>query len=240
MSKLEELVQERAPQKIINDYCTKHGSSIYYSIFNQITRNWHLQTPQDVYYAVARKVQWLLDYTFLILSPIGKSTFLKYRKTLRHHPTTVAKASRLSFSFTFTEQTYMELNEALKIKHIILLKLFPDNFNNLPNLHINRHHVQNARNFGILVNISVGIKKAVHKIFKSSVPKMNCKNVEFDLIQWHNILQTIRYLIDRETDSHFLHIGQGFRNFTTNLLLQPILSDWYMIQNIQEKDTIDI
>ncbi|CAG8810846.1 5350_t:CDS:2, partial [Cetraspora pellucida] len=34
----------------------------------------------------------------------------------------VAKASRLSFSFTFTEQTYKELDNALKIEHILLLK----------------------------------------------------------------------------------------------------------------------
>ncbi|CAG8842258.1 46456_t:CDS:2, partial [Gigaspora margarita] len=149
----------------------------------------------------------------------------------------VAKASHLSFSFTFTEQTYMELDEALKIEHIFLLKIISTN---LPNLHINRHHVQNAHNFGMLVNISVGIKEAVHKIFKGSVSKMNCKNVEFDLIRWHNTLQTIRYLIDRGKDSRFLHIGQGFQKFTTDPLLQPILSDWYMTQNIQEKGTIDI
>ncbi|CAG8843173.1 14031_t:CDS:2, partial [Gigaspora margarita] len=154
----------------------------------------------------------------------------------------VAKASRLSFSFTFTNQTYLELDKALKIEHIFLLKLFPGNFNNLPNLHINQHHVQNARNFGPLVNISVGVKEAVHKIFKSSVSKMNCKNIEFDLIRRHNTLQMIRYLIDRGKDSCFQHIGQGFRNFTVDPLLQPILSDWYMTQNIQDiqEDTADI
>ncbi|CAG8546546.1 12384_t:CDS:1, partial [Cetraspora pellucida] len=120
--------------------------------------------------------------------------------------------------------------------------LFSDNFNNLPNLHINRHHVQNARNFGMLVNISVGVKEAVHKTFKSSVSKMNCKNIEFDLIRQHNTLQMICYLIDEGKDSHFQHIVQGFRNFTIDPLLQPILSDWYMTQNIQDiqEDTADI
>ncbi|CAG8852607.1 16929_t:CDS:2, partial [Gigaspora margarita] len=131
------------------------------------------------------------------------------------------------------------LDEALKIEHTLLLKLFPDNFNNLPNLHINRHHVQNARNFGTLVNISVGVKEAVHKTFKSSVSKMNRKNIEFDLIRRHNTLQTIHYLIDGGKDSRFQHIGQGFRNFTSDPFLQPILSDWYMAQDFQE-DTADI
>jgi hypothetical protein len=35
----------------------------------------------------------------------------------------VAKASCLSFSFTFTEQTYGELEDALRIEHDILLKV---------------------------------------------------------------------------------------------------------------------
>ncbi|CAG8838744.1 33640_t:CDS:1, partial [Racocetra persica] len=34
----------------------------------------------------------------------------------------IAKASCLSFSFTFTNQIYIELDEALKIEHILLLK----------------------------------------------------------------------------------------------------------------------
>ncbi|RIB07235.1 hypothetical protein C2G38_2274912 [Gigaspora rosea] len=132
-----------------------------------------------------------------------------------------------------------KLDEALKIEHALLLKLFPDSFNNLPNLYINRHHVQNARNFGTLTNTSVGIKEMVYKIFKSSVSKMNCKNIEFDFIRRHNTLQMIRYLINGGMDSRFPHIGQGFQNFMMDPLLQPILSDWYMTQNIQEEDMAD-
>ncbi|CAG8839976.1 16723_t:CDS:2, partial [Cetraspora pellucida] len=91
--------------------------------------------------------------------------------------------------------------------------LFPNNFNNLPNLHINRHHVQNVHNFGMLVNISVGVKEAMHKTFKGLVAKTNCKNIEFDFIRQHNKLQMICYLIDEGKDSCF---------------------------NIQEEDTADI
>ncbi|CAG8752723.1 40833_t:CDS:2, partial [Gigaspora margarita] len=102
------------------------------------------------------------------------------------------------------------------------------------------HHVQNACNFGTLENISVEVKKIVHKIFKGSVSKMNCKNIEFDLIHQHNTLQMIRYLINGGEDNHFLSIEQGFQNFKMDLLLQPILSDWYMMQNVQEEEPADI
>lgn len=78
----------------------------------------------------------------------------------------------------------------------------------------------------------------VHRTFKGSVPKMNRKNIEFDLIRRHNTLQTIRYLIDGGKDDRFSNIGQGFQNFTTDPLLQPILSDWYMTQGIQDTQSI--
>ncbi|CAG8799294.1 303_t:CDS:1, partial [Racocetra persica] len=95
----------------------------------------------------------------------------------------------------------------------------------------------NARNFGTLINTFMGIKKAVHKIFKNSISKMNCNNIELDFILQHNTLQTICHQVDGDKDSRYLYIGQGFQNFTRDLLLQSILSDLYMIQNIHEKDT---
>ncbi|PKY54686.1 hypothetical protein RhiirA4_473628, partial [Rhizophagus irregularis] len=149
---------------------------------------------------------------------------------------TIAKTSHLCFSLTFTEQAYKELEKLLRI----LLKLFSDNFENLPNLHINKHHVQNARNFGTLVNTAVAVKEMMHKIFKGSVPKMNRKNIELDLIRRHNTLQTIRYLTDGGVDNRFPCIKQGFQKLTTDPLLHSILSDWYMTQIIQKEDITDI
>ncbi|RIB25024.1 hypothetical protein C2G38_2279499 [Gigaspora rosea] len=174
-----------------------------------------------------------------IIAIVSTSSGMKLKVQRLYYGSELPKIFATSASFTFTEQTYIELDEALKIEHALLLKFFPDSFNNLPNLHINRHHVQNARNFGMLANTSVGIKEMVHKIFKSSVSKMNCKNIEFDFIRRHNTLQTIRYLINGGMDSRFPHIGQGFQNFTMDPLLQPILSDWYITQNIQEEDMAD-
>ena len=40
--------------------------------------------------------------------------------------------------------------------------MFPANFENLPNLHINHHLVDNGHNYGTCVNMAVGIKKMVH------------------------------------------------------------------------------
>jgi len=80
----------------------------------------------------------------------------------------------------------------------------------------------------------------VHRTFKGSVSKTNRKNIEFDLIRRHNTLQTVRYLIDGGKDDRFSNVGQGFLNLTTDPLLYPILSDWYMTQGIQKTDPSDI
>ena len=79
----------------------------------------------------------------------------------------------------------------------------------------------------------------VHRTFKGSVSKMNRKNIELDLIRRHNTLQTIRYLIDGGKDNRFPNIGQGFLNLTKDLLLYPILSNWYMTQDFQKEDITD-
>ncbi|CAG8748222.1 4860_t:CDS:2, partial [Racocetra persica] len=82
--------------------------------------------------------------------------------------------------------------------------------------------------------------KAVHKTFKGSVSKTNCKNIEFDFIHRHNTLQSIHYLINGDKDSHFPSIGSSFQNLTIDSLLKLLLSNWYIIQNIQEEDIADI
>ncbi|RGB25881.1 hypothetical protein C1646_771141 [Rhizophagus diaphanus] len=134
IEELNTLVQESASQKTISKYCTKYSLRKHPSILDQLTWNRHLQVPQDAYHAVAEKIQRLMECTFLILKSDGEVAFINYWKNLE------TSAGCL----TFTEQAYKELEKLLRIEHNILLKLFSDNFENLPNLHINKHHVQNA------------------------------------------------------------------------------------------------
>ena len=82
ISKLKELMQQKVSQKIINDYCTEHGLRKYPGILNNLTRNRHLQTPQDSYHAVAGKLQRLMECTFSILKPNGEVAFLDHWKNL--------------------------------------------------------------------------------------------------------------------------------------------------------------
>jgi len=79
---LEELIQEGESQKIISEYCTENGLRTQPSILNQLTRDRHLQTPQDAYHAIAGKIQRFMECTFSILNPNGETAFLNYWRNL--------------------------------------------------------------------------------------------------------------------------------------------------------------
>ncbi|CAG8790575.1 36871_t:CDS:2, partial [Racocetra persica] len=70
-----------------------------------------------------------------------------------------AKLLKLAFSTTMTNDTYKKLRGLFKKEQIGFLKIFPDIFENLPNVHINIYLPQHACTFATLVNTSVGVKE---------------------------------------------------------------------------------
>jgi hypothetical protein len=94
-------------------------------------------------------------------------------------------------------------------------------------LHVNVHLLQHARNFGTLVNTSVGVKEMVHRIFKGMVPHMNRKVVELDLTRRYNTIQALRHLVDGWVDSRFNTETTALKNLTIDPKLYTILSGWY-------------
>uniref|UniRef100_U9UVI7 BAH domain-containing protein n=1 Tax=Rhizophagus irregularis (strain DAOM 181602 / DAOM 197198 / MUCL 43194) TaxID=747089 RepID=U9UVI7_RHIID len=143
-----------------------------------------------------------------------------------------AKVLKLAFSNTMTESVYQELQELLKREYEILIQLFSDNFTNLPNLHVNVHLLQHARNFATLLNTAVGVKEMVHRIFKKMVPHMNCKVIELDLTKRYNTLQALRHLIDGWTDPRFSTRTNALNNINTDPILRTIFSGWYATESL--------
>ncbi|RIA83963.1 hypothetical protein C1645_832989 [Glomus cerebriforme] len=109
--------------------------------------------------------------------------------------------------------------------------LFPNNFTNLPNLHVNIYLLQYARNFATLVNTAVGVKEMVHRIFKGMVSHMNSKVVELNLTWGYNTVQALQYLIDGWTDFCFNAETNMLNNLTINLKLYTIILGWYITES---------
>ncbi|GBB83725.1 hypothetical protein RclHR1_01040030 [Rhizophagus clarus] len=140
----------------------------------------------------------------------------------------VAKASKEIFSTIILQPEYYDnLSQTLNNEHHALLEMFPTSFGNLPNLHINRHLVDHARNYGTCTNMSVGIKEMVHRIFKGIVPHTNKHNLELILLQQINTFQTLRYLANGGLDDQGQH-STIFANIIADPKLKNLLSGWYI------------
>ncbi|CAB4428340.1 unnamed protein product [Rhizophagus irregularis] len=142
-----------------------------------------------------------------------------------------AKTLKLAFLTIMTESIYQELQNSLKEEREILIQLFPNNFTNLPNLHVNVHLLQHARNFATLVNTAVGVKEMVHRTFKERVPHTNRKVIELDLTRQYNTIQALRHLIDGCKDHRFNERTNTLKNLSKDPKLHTILSGWYATEN---------
>jgi hypothetical protein len=100
-----------------------------------------------------------------------------------------------------------------------VFKLFLDSFQNLPNLHISRHIVDNARQYATCINTAVGTKEMVHRIFKLIVPHTNKKNLELNLLKQVNTLQTLRYLADGGIDDRIENTTP--KSIFKDLIIEP-------------------
>ncbi|RIB30524.1 hypothetical protein C2G38_2152485 [Gigaspora rosea] len=120
--------------------------------------------------------------------------------------TIAGKAAKEVFSLTIQRSNgYSCLQTILNNEHNALINLFPNSFQNLPNLHISHHLVDSARQYATCINTAVGIKEMVYRIFKAIVPHTNKRNLELTLLQQINTLQTLRHFVDGGIDNRMPH-----------------------------------
>lgn len=110
---------------------------------------------------------------------------------------------------------------------IITKQAFKD-FENLPNLHVNYHLVQHARNYATLLNTGVGTKEMVHRIFKNIVPRTNRKNIDLDLLKRYTTLFAIRHLIDGGVDRRFSFTSNALMNIPHHL--KRMMNNWFIVE----------
>jgi hypothetical protein len=75
---LQTLINQNAPNTEIKDFTKRHGLRSKPGVLSTLSRDRHLQTPQDTYHAVAGKIQRLLECTLNLLNENGKKEFLTY------------------------------------------------------------------------------------------------------------------------------------------------------------------
>jgi hypothetical protein len=112
-----------------------------------------------------------------------------------------------------------------------------EEFENLPNLHINLHLVFHAKNYGTLVNVQVGNKEMVHKIFKDMVTRTNKKNIELDMMKRYTTLYAMRHLTEGGIDWRLSRSNDTFKNISQEI--RCLFTTWLEKEpEIPEDDSI--
>ncbi len=75
---LQTLIDQHVTKAEINNFTRRHGLRSKPGVLSSLSRDRHLQTPQDAYHAIAGKIQRLLKITFDLLNDNGKKEFVKY------------------------------------------------------------------------------------------------------------------------------------------------------------------
>ncbi|PKY61391.1 hypothetical protein RhiirA4_486295 [Rhizophagus irregularis] len=205
-----------------NEIATMYGLRLQPSILDELKRERHLQSPQDVYHLTSGKVLKFLKITIEALSLEGKSEFIKFWKSFEYPRTwqklpnpishidsfmmsdclhlammipfilnrflkpthfkklelalfqrrtgvsrsdlavnlwvkcwvLMARTMTIAFKHSFTEEDYIQLHECLDSERKLFSQAFED-FENLPNLHVNYHLLLHARNYATLLNTGI-------------------------------------------------------------------------------------
>ncbi|CAB4441015.1 unnamed protein product [Rhizophagus irregularis] len=122
----------------------------------------------------------------------------------------MAKTMTMVFKHSFTEDDYIKLQECLDNERTLFSRAFKD-FENLPNLHVNYHLAQHARNYATLLNTGVRIKE-----------------------MRYNTLFAMYHLFDGGVDSRFFFTNNSFKVLIHHL--KQLLDDWFIIEK-HEEDT---
>ena len=92
------------------ELATKYELQLQPCILDQLKRERHLQTPQDVYHLTAGKVLRFLKITIEALSLEGKTSFIKYWKTFEYLRTWQKLPNPISHVDTFMMVDCLRLN----------------------------------------------------------------------------------------------------------------------------------
>ncbi|KAF0514529.1 hypothetical protein F8M41_017575 [Gigaspora margarita] len=117
----------------------------------------------------------------------------------------VAKTMSIAFKHSFLKDDYINLHECLDNERKVLSQAFKD-FENLPNLHVNFHLVQYAKNYATLLN------------------------TDLDLLKHYTTLFAICYLFDRGVDSRFSSSNNALMNFSHHS--KRLVNNWFITEKL--------
>ncbi|GES78789.1 hypothetical protein GLOIN_2v1790377 [Rhizophagus clarus] len=221
------------------------------SILDRLLRERHLQTPQDVYHATARKIGRLLKLTCKLFSQKGEDEFIKAWKNFEkpkkwsHLPNPISHNAsfmmsdylRLAMIMPFILNSFLETSSLKEnesrtktMRMVFESKFTLDSYDELQKCLEEEMKIL-PKDLWYSYKHSSWYQRdgMVHQIFKAMVPRTNCKNVELDLLKQYTMLFAIRHLVDEGADQRLSQSCRGFATMSSNF--RNLLTNWYITKD---------
>ncbi|PKC08868.1 hypothetical protein RhiirA5_416377 [Rhizophagus irregularis] len=214
------------------------------SILDELQRERHLQTPQDIYHATAGKIKCLLRLTCELFSHEGENAFIRTWKALEKPKKWAYLPNPISHHESFMMSDYLCLVMIMPFILHCFLKVVHIKSDNLAliqqRINVQRNDlVQNIlcldaemniltqifEEFVNLPNLHLNFHFLLHAYTYATLS--NTQVVELDLIKHYNTIFAIQHLVDRGTDRRFSRSSNGFTSLRKNTNFKAELYESY-------------
>ncbi|CAB4395578.1 unnamed protein product [Rhizophagus irregularis] len=185
------------------------------SIFDNVTRDRHLQCPHDVFHCMGGLASNMLQETFSILTTKGEELFLTIWKCFEFPSTWSRQQSPITHlnSYFFSDYLRLTMIMPFLINHAINVNLLKDNFVNHISISYNLRRNQVVDK---LCYLWVLFAKLVALVFKKTYSEAEIKNLNDLIIQWADLILKQSYELLKD---------QCVRNFLDNWYISPLQFD---------------
>jgi hypothetical protein len=184
MDKEFDLILNSDSSTVQKNLCSKFGLKNQKPVLDYLIRDRFLQTPQDIYHAIAGKILKLMDCTFNMFNSSGNNEFIKnwklFEMPIKWHKLPNPITHRQSFMMSD------RLRLAMVLPHILRRYL-----------HIS--HLKNNSLIELQENLSVNINKIIDKLIQCWVIVAKCAKVCFSLSFSNDSYNILNNLLNQET-----------------------------------------
>jgi hypothetical protein len=175
---------------------TEYGLRIKQSILDELKREKHLQTPQDIYHATAGKIGRLLNITVNLLSEEGKMTFLRTWKNFKKPSVWYRLPNPISHHESFMMSDYLRL--AMIIPFILYRFLKPSHLKDSELETIRRRINVQRKDLipKVIIKCWVHVAQTMKVVFERSYTKEKYADLKRCLESEMTILTKVNYIIN--------------------------------------------
>jgi len=173
--------------------CTEYGLKLQPSILDELKRERHLQTPQDIYHATAGKIGRLLNLTCELFSQEGENDFIKVWKDFEKPKIWSRIPNPISHRESFMMSDYLRLTMIMPFILNQFLKMSSLKNREAKNIQLQTGASRIDLIKNIIISCWVHIAKTMSMVFKSEFTINSYEELQQSLEEEMTILPKVLY-----------------------------------------------